>query len=134
MSNLLIGATLREALDHPDEILPAVPLASSEVDEFPDLTEHGTPLGCTRHRDPATTGEIEQTLVSEDVHGTQNCVLVHPQDSSDVLHQGQTFSGSRFAFGNGPADLGRHLVVEGNRFGSVDIDREHGPSHSSPRT
>jgi hypothetical protein len=109
-----------ETLDDLDHFFGSITLDSTEFDQLTDSCYDCPPLRGSGHGDSSTSLEIQQ-------HG----VLVHTEHGCDVLGERETFSWPRFTFGNGSSDLCCHLVVESHGFRSVDVDRDHGTSHSS---
>ena len=126
------GALSRHGLDHFYDLPAPVALVSSELDEGSNLFEHRALLGSAGHGDASTTTELEQPFVTKKVHRSQHRVLVHAQHGCDVLYQREPFPWSCFSVRDRPTDLGRHLVVEGERIGPVDVYQKHGTSQNRP--
>ena len=63
--------------------------------------------------------------------GQEAGVLVHTEYGGNVFDQRETLAWSGFTFGNRWTDLGGDLIVEWDRLCTVDVDFQHGPSHSS---
>jgi hypothetical protein len=118
-------------LDHRDDILSAVAPMSSELDQFSYSFDHRTLVRRSRHRDSSPPRELQQTLVPENVHGTKHGVLVHAEYGGNIFDHWETLAWSGFTFGNRSTDLGGDLIVEWDRLCAVDVDFQHGPSHSS---
>src|ERR1039457_4934597 len=58
----------RQGLDHLDEVLAPVALATCEFDELSDPFKYRTLLRSSRHCDSATSAELEETLVPQYMH------------------------------------------------------------------
>jgi len=120
----------RKAFDDLDDLVPAVSLKATELDQFTDSLHDEALLWRSGHGDAPPTLEVEQSLVPKDVQGPQHGVLIHAEDGCHVFGQGKAFSGSSFSLGDGSANFRCHLVMKRRRFCSVDLDIEHGTRHS----
>src|SRR4029077_2340502 len=81
--------------------------------------------------DAPSAPELEQALLPEQVKRAQDGVLVHPEHRREVLGQRKALAGPGLAVRDGPPDLRRNLVMEGEGIGAIDVDIHHGTSHSS---
>jgi hypothetical protein len=68
-------AASRKALDHVDDLVPAVALEPTKRNQFTDSLYDEALLGSPGHGDAPATLKSKQSLVSEDVQGPQNRVL-----------------------------------------------------------
>ena len=112
----------REALDDLDDLVTAIALEPAEFDELVDPLDDSALPGRAGNSDPTPTLEIEKPLIPKYVESPQDGVLVHPEHGRKVLGQWKTLSRACFAIGDRPADLRCHLIVEGHRFRTVDVD------------
>jgi len=74
-------------------------------------------------RDSAAAPELEQSLVSERAQRPQHCVGVDADHGGQVFGWWQALAWSGLAVGDGPADLGRDLLVQVDRGVLIDLDR-----------
>jgi len=131
------AAQLREALVGPKtektkkllEKQPK-PVLAGEPDQVPGLGKDRAALGCPGDRDAPAAAELQQALVPEQVQGAEHGVLVHAEHRGQVLGQREPLARSGLAVRDGPPDPGRDLLVQRERIGAVDVDIQHGTSHS----
>jgi hypothetical protein len=88
---------------------------TSELHQQSDLTQDSALLRRSCDCYPATSAELDETFISENVHGPKDRVLVHSENGGDVFGQRQAITGSGLSFGDGATDLGCDLIVEQNR-------------------
>ena len=112
----------REALDDLDDLVTAIALLPAELDELAHPLDDGALLGRAGNGDPTPTLKIEKPLISKYVESPQDGLLVHSEHGGKVLGEWKTLPRARFAFRDRPAYLRCHLVVEGHRFRTVDVD------------
>src|ERR1700733_7410450 len=123
-------ATCGETLDHLNHVVGPVTVVASETHQPPVSFEHRTLLRRASDGDAPSSLEVEKSLISKDVQCPQNSVLVHPEDRRYVFSQRQALPWFRLTFGNGSPNLGGNLVVQEKGAVSVNVDFQHGPSHS----
>ena len=70
----------------------------------------------------------------QNAEGPQHRVAVDAENRSQVAGGREPLTGPGFAGRDGPADLRRHLVVQGHAFGPVDLDLQHSAIHNSIMT
>jgi Mg-chelatase subunit ChlD len=102
-----------------------------EADEFPRLVDHRALFRRACDGDPSATSELEESFVAELAEGAQDRVRVDTEHRSEVARGRETLAGLGLAVGDRSPDLGGHLLVQLRRFGSVDLDFEHGAIHNS---
>ena len=130
---IVAGATqlLAEILDDADELGALVPLVAGEVEEVSGALDHGTSFWCAADGDAAATAELEEPFVAELAKGAEDGVGVDLEDRGEILGGWEAFAGFRFAVGDGPADLGGHLLVQLGWVVPIDLDREHSANDTS---
>jgi hypothetical protein len=69
--------------------------------------------------------ELDQALLSKLSQGPEDRVGVDPEDRGQIPGRGQSLARTGFALGDGPADFGRHLLVEKRPIGRVDAETVH---------
>jgi hypothetical protein len=127
---LLLRLTLR--LDYRNYLVAAVTLLPGEVQEFADAYEHGTLLRSSDHSHTATSGEIQQTFIAQDVQRSYDRVLIHAQYVGQVNSWREAFTRGSLTVGNRSAYLGGHLTVERVRPVLIDLWSSHSTiSHST---
>jgi hypothetical protein len=122
---------LSDFSDNPNELVQPVAVVPREPHELPRLRNHGSLLGGSRDRDPATAPKLEQPLVAERPEGPQDRVGVHAEDGREVACRRQPLARARLAIGDRATDLCSHLLVELDRLVAVDLDTEDGARDSS---
>ncbi len=122
---------LRQALDHPHELVAPKSLLPGELDKLTRQREDGSALGGARHGDTAAPTKLEQTLLAQEPQGAKDRVGVHAQHRGQVAGGWEPLSGLGLAVGNGTTDLGCHLRVQRRRFRPVKGDTEHSASETS---
>ena len=103
----------RKTLDDLDDLVTAVSLEATELDQFTDTLHDDALLRSPATVMPRPRWKSSRPLVTEDVQSPQHGVLVHAEDGCHVLGQGQALSGSSFSLGDGPANFRCHLIMEG---------------------
>ena len=103
-----------------NDFVAAETVPPGELDEFPGPGQYRAALRRTHHGDTAAAPELEQALFPEQVKRTQDGVLVHPEHRREVLGQRQALAGTGLTVRDGPPDLRRNLVVEGERGRTID--------------
>src|ERR1700722_12395723 len=125
------GLRSGQAAEDLHQLLLAVAVEAGELEQLAGAFNDRPLFGRTGHRDATPAPELEETLVSQDAQRAQHRVAVDPQHGSEVAGRWEPVAGAGLARRNGPANLGRHLVVQGHPFGPVDLDVQHSASHSS---
>jgi signal peptidase I len=95
------------------------------------LSQKGTPLGRADDCDPPASSKLQDSFIPQDVHGPQDRVLVHAEHGCKVLDQRKAIAWLRFTLSDGPTDLGSNLIVKRDGLRPVDVDKQHGPIHTS---
>src|ERR1019366_9972754 len=114
------------ASDHGRDLFSLVTLTPCEGEQLIDPRQHRALLRCAHHSHAATSREIEETLVSQDVEGADHRVLVDAEDRCKVDGPRHSLSWSRLTVRDGPTDLGSHHVVERDRVVLVHAAHWHG--------
>ena len=122
----------RQGLDHPDHVFSPVPLMAGEVHELSHLAEYRALMRGPRHGDAVPAAELDKAFIPEDVHGSEHRVLVHSEDGCDVFDEWKSLARTGLSLGDGTTYFSSDLIVECHRLGTVNLDRDHGTSHSSP--
>jgi hypothetical protein len=118
-----------------DEFVAPVAVLAGEAHEFSRTLNDGTLCGCvTDHRDASAASKFEQPFVSKQPKSPEDCVGVDAQDGGKVPSGGESLTRMGFSLGNRPPDLGRDLVMQGNRLSPIHLDSYHGDSDSSTIT
>jgi len=99
--------------------VPALPGKSHKLGDFAAQLALG---GCANNLDPATRRHLEQPFVTECAQGTQRRVGVDTHHSGEMTSGRQPISWLCVAFGDGPADLSRNLLVKVRRIAAIKID------------
>ena len=81
--------------------------------------------------DPVPPPELDETLVAELSHGTEDRVGVHAEHRGQIPRRRESFAGDGFAVGDGSTDFGRHLFVEEGRVAGVDVELRHSANEIS---
>ena len=102
-----------------------------ELDQIADLADDRASLRGPGDRDAAAAPELEQAFIAQHVQGAEHRVLVHAEHGGQVSGLRQPLTWPRLALGNGPADLRGYLIMQGQRASAIEIDFQHGTSHSS---
>lgn len=106
-------------------------METGELEHFTDLLDNSAFVDRAGHGHSSTPPKVQEPLVPQDAEGAEHGVGVHPEYGCEVLGRGETLSGRGFAGGDGVPYLGGYLVVQGDSFGAIDLDMQHGAIHSS---
>jgi hypothetical protein len=117
-----------------DEVIAAVAVPPGKFDELAHPDYELARGGTTGNRYPAASFEFEQALVAKDVQGAEDGVLVYTEHGGNVFGEWKPFTRTRLALSDRTPDLCCNLVVKEGRLGPVNVDTQHGPSHSSTMT
>src|SRR5262245_25917266 len=109
-----------------DELVQAVTVLATELDELACLHHDDTALGCSRNRDASTATEVEKAFLPKELQGSQQVVLVDAEDGGKILGRWQALTGLGLTVGNCSPDLRGDLLVEIGRVGFVHLDTNHG--------
>ena len=121
-SPLRPGALGANQLDH---FIGAVSLTPGEVQEFGDPCHDRAALGRADDADASSAGEIEEPFVAKHVEGTDDGVLVHPEDRRQVDGRRKAFTLGRLAVGDRSSNLRRYLLVQREFGDSTEVGRLH---------
>ena len=124
-------ATLREVLDHLQELLAAEALFPCKLDQLARPSKDGATFRRTRHGDAVAPSKLQQALVPEHPEGTEHGVGVHAEHRCQVTCRREPLSRMSFAFCDRTPDLRRHLLVQRSRLPPVDPDAQHDAIHNS---
>ena len=108
-------------LDNGNYLVATVSLIASKVHEFIYSCLENALSGRCHDANTASSCEVQEALVSQNVEGSNNGVLVYPDDFGEIDCGRQTLSRLRFTVGDGPTNLGRDLFVQGDRLVLVDF-------------
>src|ERR1700735_1311830 len=103
---------------------------TSALDEFSYTLDDRTLFLRPRHRDSSAPGELHEAFVPENVQCPQDGVLVYAEHGCDVFCEREPLSWPGLTFGNRSPNFGGNLVVQEKGVVSVDVDFQHGSSHS----
>jgi hypothetical protein len=118
-----------QSLNYLNQFIGLIALLTSEAQEVARPGDDGTPRRrLPSDRDPMASPELDESFVSQLPQRTENRVGVHPEDFGQIAGRRQTLTGTRLAFGNGSAYLGRDLLVEESRITWVDLETVHDAS------
>ena len=132
ISRKVITPGSREFLDEQDNVLPPVTLKTAELDEFADWIYNEAPFYRASDGNASAPREVQETFVSKQTqHTAQHRVLVHTENSRQVLGEGKAISWGRLTLSDRPSDLGSHLIVESNPILPVNADLQHRATDSS---
>lgn len=107
-------------------LVAAKTLSARECQKLVDLEEYCASLWCANYTDAATSSEVEQPFLPQDMERSDHGVLVDPHDGSDIDGRREAFTRRRFSVGDGAADLGGYLLVQGQRLALVNLpDSDH---------
>ena len=120
-----------ELLDDSDEFVGLVALAAGVVEEFFGLFDDGALFWGAGDGDAAAAAELEQAFVAELTEGAEDGVGVDAEDGGDVFCGWESFARLGFAISDGAADLAGDLFVQFERVVAVDLDTQHGVTHTS---
>lgn len=120
-----------QASDDLDQLVGPVALTPGEVHQFPSLDDEGVVLRRAGDGDPPAPAELEETFVPEETERTEHRVGVDAQHRRQVPGRGQALAGAGLPVGDGPSDRGGDLFVKGQRVGAIDLDVDHGATHTS---
>ena len=101
-----------ESLDHLEELVALITVASGESEEVPRPGEDESSLRCAGNTHPEPTAEIEQALLAQLAQSAKHRVRVHVHDCSEVLRGWKPLAGLCVAFADRPADLRRDLLMQ----------------------
>jgi hypothetical protein len=87
-----VGSRSANALDDLDQLVQAVTVLATELDELACLHHDDTALGSSRHRDATTATELEKSFAPKELQGTQQGVLVHAEDGGKILGRRQALA------------------------------------------
>jgi hypothetical protein len=130
---------------HGQKFLTPVALRTGEVEELLQPGHDRSPLGGSCHHDGPSTAQFDQPLISKHAQGPQHGVGVDAEHRDQILGLRDPVAGAGLAVGDGPADLGRHLIVKRHGVRSIHagqhqtlgirgfrrLDRTHNDNDSS---
>jgi len=70
----------------------------------------------------ATSSEIEDAFITQDVQRTYDSILVHPEYRREVNRRWQSLAWSDFAVHDCASNLCDHLIVQSTRFRAINAD------------
>lgn len=106
-------------------------MPARKSDEVAGSFDDGGLLGCPDHGDPAAATELEQTFFAEYAECAKHGVGVHAEHGGEVAGRRESLAALGLAARDCAPDLRRDLVVQPERLVAIDLDTEHGASHSS---
>jgi len=122
---------LADVLDDLDELVQPIALPTCELNELLRALHDCATLGCPEDRDAPTASKLEQAFVPQQTERAEHRIRVDVEDGREVLCGRQARARLRLAIRDRAADLTRYLLEEIGGVSSVDVDIEHGASHSS---
>ena len=81
--------------------------------------------------DSPPAAELQQPLISQQPQRPPHGAGVHGQHSGQISRGRKPRTRAHLAVGDGLADLGAHLIVEGQPVPAIHLDTEHGASETS---
>jgi hypothetical protein len=81
------SSALCERLDDPNQLVASIALAAGEIDEFPRLDDHRSPVCRPRDRHAAPPTEVEQAFVPQKAQGSKHGVRIHAEDCGEVTRR-----------------------------------------------
>ena len=122
---------LGDIFDDLDELLTPVAVAPGELHELAGPGQDRAPVRGPGDSDSPPAAELQQPLISQQPQRPQHGVGVHVQHSGQISRGRKPLTRAHLAVGDGPADLGAHLIVEGQPVPAIHLDTEHGASETS---
>jgi hypothetical protein len=122
---------LGDIVDDLDELLTPVAVAPGELHEFAGPGHDRAPVRGPGNGDSPPAAELQQPLISQRPQRPQHGVGVHVQHSGQIPRGRKPLTRTHLTVGDGPADLGAHLIVEGQPVPAIHLDTEHGASQTS---
>ena len=123
--------TSRNVFDDLDQLVEAVALLASEVDQLLRSPDDSATFGSSCDGDATPAAELEQPLVAQEAERAEDGVGVDVEDRGEILRGRQALSGLRLSLSDRAADLGGGLLVEVGPVGFVHLDTDHGASNTS---
>ena len=122
---------LADVLDDLDELVQPITLQACERDELLRALHDCATLRRPDDGDAPTASKLEQAFVPQQAERAEHRIRVDVEDGREVLGGRQALARLRLAIRDRAADLTRDLFEEIGGVSSVDVDIEHGASHSS---
>ena len=122
---------LADVLDDLDELVQPIALPTCELNELLRALHDCATLRRTDDRDAPTASKLEQAFVPQQTECAEHSVRVDVEDGCEVLRGRKALTRLRLAIRVCAKDLTRDLFEEIGGVLSVDVDIEHGASHSS---
>ncbi len=111
-----------QGFDDPDHLIGTESLTASEVQQLSSPKNDCATFWCARDANAPTSTEFEKSFIPQETESTQNRIRINTKDCGQVFGWRQSFAGTSLSFGNGTPDLASYLLMERQRFGSIDID------------
>jgi dipeptidyl aminopeptidase/acylaminoacyl peptidase len=121
-------------LDDLDQLVQAVTVLSTELDELACLQHDDAALGSPRNRDASTAPEVEKSFLSKDLQRAQHGVLVHPEDGGEIHGRRKTFTRLRWSPDGRTIAFVRRATLDGFDYDIYAVDSEGGPARSLTRS
>jgi len=122
---------LTHVLDDLGELVRPIAVLACELDELSRACDDRASLRSAGDGDAAASPEFEQPLVSEHSQRSEHGVRVDAEYGGEVFCRGEALSGLRLAVCDRTPDFASDLFVQVGRICLVDLDIQHGASHSS---
>jgi hypothetical protein len=106
-------------------------VAAPVLDQVVCARDHRAAFGRARDGDAAAAAEVEEPFVAQDPECPEHRVAVHAEDGGQVAGRWQAVAGRRLAVRYRPSDLRRDLLVQLRGVVAVQVDSQHGASHTS---
>lgn len=113
---------LADGLDELDQLIQSVSVLPRQSDQLSGARYDDCALRARTYRDPTATAEFDQALGTDNAERPQHGVRVNAKHGCQIARRREPFARSGLAFGDGTAQLRRHLVVELSSVVSIDLD------------
>ena len=119
-----------QGLDHLNDIFSPVATMASKVDELSHLSQDGTSSGGPVTVTPRLRVKSSSPSSRSMCKSRSTVFVLTPRTAATSFASGRRSPGPGLSRGDGPADLVRDLVVEGQWFVTDAVDIEHSTIHS----
>ena len=117
---------LANTFDDLDELVDAVAMMASKLDEFAGARCDRTLRRGSGDRDAAAASKLEQTIVAQLTECPEDRISVDVEDSGEVFRRRQPLARHRLPVRNGAADLRGNLLMKLPGILAFDLDAKHG--------
>ena len=121
----------RCSLDHGDQLIGPVAQPAPDVHEFACMGDQAPLGGGASNGHPASPAKVEQSFVAERPECAQDGVGVHAELGSEIARWRKPVARARLTFGDRSPDLRGDLFMQLRPCVALEVDPEHGASHTS---